>query len=183
MNKFIGIFKKWIPLAIVTAGVCGLVYLAIQQSLRANANDPQIQMAEDAASALNNGVAPDALVPTNKVDIAASLAPFLIIFDESGNVLALSATLHGQNPSVPAGVLDYAKQNGENRVTWQPESGVRTAAVIVKSDKGFVLAGRSLRESEKRTEQAGSISFAATLVILVVTFLAIALGEFVGNEK
>lgn len=178
MKTFIGIFKKWLPLGILTAGVCGLVYLAAQQSLRANANDPQIQMAEDAASALNNGAAPEALTPATKVDISTSLAPFLVIFDESGNVLASSATLHGQNPSVPMGILDYVKQNGEDRVTWEPESGVRIAAVIAKSDKGLALAGRSLRETEKRVSQVQALSITATLVICVAILIVIALVEF-----
>lgn len=183
MNRLISIFKKWIPLAIVTAGVCGLVYLATQQTYRANANDPQIQMAEDAASALSNGTAPETLVPTAKIDIATSLSPFLMIFDETGKVVASSATLHGQNPSIPAGILDYVKQNGEDRFTWQPENGIRIAAVVTKSDHNFVLAGRSLRETEKRIDQTGTLSVAAALVILVVVFLAIALGEFVGSER
>jgi hypothetical protein len=123
------------------------------------------------------------LVPTAKVDIAASLLPFLMIFDEAGNVVASSATLHGQNPSVPTGIFDYVKQNGEDRVTWQPEVGVRIAAVATKSEHGFVLAGRSLRETEKRIDQAGTISIIAALAISVLTFLAIAFGEFVGKER
>ena len=183
MNTFISIFKKWLPLAIVTAGVCGLVYVAVQQSLRAYANDPQIQMAEDAASALSGGTMADALVPTLKVDIAASLAPFLMVFDDAGNVVASSAALHGKNPPIPAGVLDYVKQNGEDRVTWQPENSVRMAAVIVKLNNGFVLAGRSLLEIEKRENQVEMMSFAAILVIWVLTFIVIVLGEFVGNKK
>ena len=44
--------KTWVPLTIGTTLLCGLVYLATQQSIRQGANDPQIQMAEDAAAAL-----------------------------------------------------------------------------------------------------------------------------------
>jgi hypothetical protein len=183
MNMFIGIFKKWLPLAILTVGACGLVYLAVQQSLRASANDPQIQMAEDAASALNSGTKAETLIPAKKVDLAISLAPFMMVFDETGNVVVSSVTLQGQNPPLPPGVLDYVKQNGEDRVTWQPENGIRVAAVIVKSNNGFVLTGRSLLEIEKRVSQMGRLSFTAVLVIWVLTFTAIALGEFVGHEK
>ena len=51
MRIIFEIIKKWLPLAIATAGLCALVYLTEQQSLRMGANDPQIQMAEDAAAA------------------------------------------------------------------------------------------------------------------------------------
>jgi hypothetical protein len=105
-------------------------------------------MAEDATSALAGGANIESVVPSTKVDIATSLAPFLMIYDDSGNALASSATLHGMNPTFPPGILDYTRQNGEDRVTLQPEGGVRIAAVVVRYDNGFVLAGRSLREVE-----------------------------------
>jgi hypothetical protein len=53
-------------------------------------------------------------------------------------------------------VFDNAREKGENRITWEPKEGVRIAAVIKRfegktaSTSGFVLAGRSLDEVEKR---------------------------------
>jgi hypothetical protein len=73
----------------------------------------------------------------------------MIVYDDQGEAVASSGALHGQIPSLPAGVLDYVRENSEDRVTWQPEAGVRIAAVIVRFEgveSGFVLAGRSLRE-------------------------------------
>ena len=84
MRIIFKIIKKWLPLAIVTAGLCALVYLTVQQSLRLGANDPQIQMAEDAASSLNGGASTESVLPSSKVEIADSLAPFVIVFDSSG---------------------------------------------------------------------------------------------------
>ena len=55
MSKLKNILRYWLPLAAVTTLLCGLIYLAVQQSLRWGANDPQIQMAEDAAAALAAG--------------------------------------------------------------------------------------------------------------------------------
>jgi uncharacterized protein (DUF39 family) len=46
MKTIFNIIIKWLPPAIITAGVCGLVYLSAQQALRMGANDPQIQMME-----------------------------------------------------------------------------------------------------------------------------------------
>ena len=183
MRTTFNIIMKWLPLAIATAGLCGLVYLTVQQSLRISANDPQIQLAEDAASALGGGANVDSIVPAARVELAASLAPFIIVFDDSGNVLASSATLHGSIPVYPSGVLDYARKNGEDRVTWQPENGVRMATVVVHYDKGFVLAGRSLREVEIRESNIEKISAIAMLAIWAATLFVITLGELVGRKR
>jgi hypothetical protein len=183
MKTIFQILRGWLPLAIATAGLCGLAYLTVQQALRMVANDPQIQMAEDAASALNGGASMDSIVPATRVELATSLAPFMIVFDDSGKVLAGSATLHGSVPAYPSGVLDYTRQKGEDRVTWQPENGVRMATVVVKYDQGFVLAGRSLRETEARIDNIEKISGLAMLVIWAVTLFVAALGELAGGKK
>lgn len=95
-------------------------------------------------------------MPTGEVDIARSLAPYLMVFDPNGNVQASNAVLHGQVPNLPKGVFDYTRQHGEDRISYQPEPGVRSAVVVVAVNggrDGFVLAGRSLREVEKRVDQ------------------------------
>jgi len=178
------IIKMWLPLAIATAGICALVYLTVQQSLRMGANDPQIQMAEDAASNLDAGASVESVVPSyTKVEIADSLAPFMLVFDDSGKILASSATLHGTVPAYPMGVLDYVRQKGQDRVTWQPEAGVRMATVVVPFEHGFVVAGRSLTEVEKRASQVESLSGLAMLGIWAATLIVIVLGELVGRQK
>jgi hypothetical protein len=183
MQIIVNIIKKWLPLAIATGGLCALVYLSVQQSLRMDANDPQIQLAEDAASSLNGGATVESVVPSTKVEIADSLAPFVIVFDQSGKVLASSATLHGAEPAYPVGVLDYVRQNGQDRVTWQPEAGVRMATVVASYKNGFVVAGRSLTEVEKRESQVENLSGLAMLSIWAATLIIIVLGELVGRQK
>jgi hypothetical protein len=183
MKSIFLIIKTWLPLAIATAGLCGLGYLTGQQILRMSANDPQIQMAEDAASALNGGAEVIVIVPHEQVELATSLAPFMIVFDDSGKVLAASATLHGAVPSFPSGVLEYTRQNGESRVTWQPENGIRMATVAVRYQGGVVVVGRSLREVEIRDSNLQLISLAALLAIWAVTLIVIVLGELLGRKK
>ena len=183
MQTIFKIIKSWLPLAIATAGLCVLVYLTVQQSLRMGANDPQIQMAEDAASRLNAGASAESVVPTAKVELANSLAPFMMVFDDSGKVLASSATLHGTVPAYPMGILDYVRKNGQDRVTWQPEAGVRMATVVVSYKNGFVMAGRSLAEVEKRESQVEKLSGLAMLGIWAATFIVIVLGELFGRQK
>jgi len=176
-----GILKHWLPIAAISVILCGLVYLAVQQALRGGLNDPQIQMAEDAASAAASGTAIESILPPGRVDIARSLAPFLIFYDQTGNVVASSGYLHDRAPAPPDGVLDYARQHGGDRVTWQPEAGVRIAAVIVPfrgREAGCVLAGRLMREVEKREDLVMFQAGAALLACLGVSLVAVAFCEW-----
>ena len=85
--------------------IYGAVYLIVQQNYRITANDPQIQFAEDAAAALGQGQSPQAVIPSPQVDIASSLAPYVVVFNDAGKVIASSGLLHGQLPNLPAGVI------------------------------------------------------------------------------
>ena len=182
MKKLLSILKFWLPLAAALTGVFAFIYLTVQQDLRMGLNDPQIQMAEDAASALAAGQPVDALIPADapKVDMAKSLAPFLIIYDASGSPLASGALLNGQAPIPPAGVFDYVRQNGEDRVSWQPAADVRSAAVIVGvngGQAGFVLAGRSMREVEIRENNLSHLVALGWIACLAVTLVIVAFFE------
>ena len=178
MRFILRIFKAWLPLAAAITLLSGLIYLTVQQDIRLGANDPQIQMAEDTARALADGQPADKLVSSEKVDIAASLAPYLIIFDPSGNAIASNAVLHNTTPKLPPGVLEFTRQHEQDRITWQPEQGVRSAVVIVSAaggKSGYVLAGRSLREVEQRvdllTTQVGLGLSGTLLVTLILVIL------------
>ena len=162
----------FLPLAVLATLCCGLVYASNQQDLRSGANDPQIQMAEDASTALDAGAQPSDLVSVGRIDVAQSLAPFLVIFDSSGKVLATAGQLDGHAPIPPAGVLTSALNNPPDIVTWQPSSGVRMAAVVVPWHGGTVLAGRSLEQVEIRENDALLIVIAAWLAMLVALALA-----------
>jgi hypothetical protein len=169
MERILNILKQWLPIAGVAAALCLLVYGAVQQVLRESANDPQIEMAEDAANSFATGTVPQSLAPAATIDMGRSLAPFLIFYDDSGKVVASSASLHGEVPTPPAGVFEYVRQHAEERVTWQPEPGVRIASVMIRAggpQYGFVLAGRSLREVEKREARLMTQAGAAMLFTL-----------------
>jgi hypothetical protein len=168
------IFRYWLVIAIVASGLAGLLYIAVQQAIRSAANDPQIQLAEDAATALDNGGTIQSVVPAREVDIATSLAPYIIVFNTNGKPVASSAQLNGQVPTIPPGVFDFVRQNGEDKITWQPQPGVRSAIVVVQfhgPTGGFVLAGRSLREVEQREDNLLRIDWLGLIGILVVSFL------------
>ncbi len=164
---------------IVLTVIFGTIYAVGQQILRLSANYPQIQIAQDSALQLENGAVPAVIVSASTVNIADSLAPFSIIYDSNLNPLASSAILNGKVPMLPKGVFENAKARGENRITWQPQAGVRIAAVITYYEKGgvsgYVASGRSLREVEKLEDWVFDlaawgwfISFAFFAIIIVL---------------
>jgi len=183
MNRFKNILRAWLPFVVTISAFCLLVYASIQQAYRQGANDPQIQMANDAVNALVHGQSAEALVPAVKVSVDDSLTPFLIIYDASGKELASSAALDGQTPALPDGVFDSTRHLGENRISWQPKAGVRIATVIDSYPGGFVLAGRNMREVELREAQASAFAGITWILAMLGTLAVIVFGEFLLVEK
>jgi hypothetical protein len=173
----------WVPLALGIGATTLLVYLAVQQSHRTRADDPQIQMAEDAAASLGVGRLAASYDVAEKVDVAASLSPWLVVYDENVRPVAWSGQLDGLPPVLPRGVYEHVRSAGEARVTWQPRPGVRMATVVTRvSGKrpGFVAAGRSLRETEKRVAALTTVCGLAVAVTLLVTLVASLLLAWLG---
>ncbi len=157
-------------LGLIVTLLCGLIYMTAFQIYRNLANDPQIQISEDMAGFLATGKDVNSVMPPMEADIAKSLVWFLTVYNDSGEIVATNGKLDGVNPVLPQGVLEHAKQNGQNRVTWEPKDGVRIAAVVTKYEGGYVLAGRNLRETEERIEALGKKVFATWFVIMILTF-------------
>ncbi|HEY1159491.1 MAG TPA: hypothetical protein VGE83_02615, partial [Terracidiphilus sp.] len=121
-------------------------------------------------------------VPAGSVDMALSLSPFVIAYDDQGRPLASQARLNGQTPAPPSGVFDFVRQHGEERVSWQPilgtEHSVRIAAIVQRvngAHPGFVLAGRNMREVEAReaqVEHMAGFTWIGMLGLIVVGTLA-----------
>lgn len=147
----LGIFRKEIVLVVfVLTAVFGTIYMVVQQANRQGANDPQLGLAQDIASALGQNNQPSVFESATKVDMDKSLSPFLIITDESGKTVVTTGQIGTNSPTPPKGVFDAAKKSGQNRVTWQPQKGVRIALVVIPYNHGFVAVGRSLKEIEDR---------------------------------
>ena len=169
------VFMNWLPLALTITCVSGLIYVAVQQSIRMGANDPQIQLAHDAAAALANGSTPESVTAAlTPIDMTTSLAPYLLVFDDSSALTASTATLRGSAPVLPSGVFAYTRLHADDRITWEPAPSVRQAIVMVYhggTHPGFVLAGRSLKEIENREANLLSVVTAACLITLLATLL------------
>src|SRR5580704_15937593 len=106
MRFSIRIVLAWLPLAVAITLLCALMYAAVQQNYRQSLNDPQIQMAEDAAAAIGNGASIASVIPQTEINIAQSLAPWIAVYDARGNPIASNATLDGALPRLPQGVFD-----------------------------------------------------------------------------
>lgn len=182
-------FIRWFPQAALVTVIFFAVYVAAEQNLRMSANDPQIQIAEDAAIALAEGAAVrdtaerfggvavdidslNASGVSENLDILKSLRPFIIIFDKSGRALASSAILGDKVPVPPVGVFSYTAENNQDRFTWQPIPQLRLAAVMVKvqgGEAGFVLSARSLREVEMREKEILNSLALMWIIVLIAS--------------
>jgi hypothetical protein len=136
----------WIAVALIATIVCATVWLGWGLSLRSGADRQPERLAQAARTRLAAGTGPQAVLPA-PVDAASSSAPFVMVFDRNGRLLASSGELDGQPPQLPAGVLDWVLRHGEDRITWQPAPGLREATVILPyggRHPGFVLVAQSL---------------------------------------
>jgi len=92
-------------------------------------------------------------------------------------VLYSNTQLHGKTPKLPQGVLAYTKAHQQDRLTWEPQAGVRIAAVVMYyhglNQTGYILVGRSLREIEKREQMLTVQVVAGWLITLFASLLAV----------
>ncbi|MEO6513321.1 MAG: hypothetical protein ABIO22_01495 [Candidatus Saccharimonadales bacterium] len=173
--------KRYIPFGVVVVILTilfGTAYGIGQQILRLSANDPQIQLAHEVATQLDQGARAEDVVGAYKVNLAQSLASFVVVYDKSGNPVAGTGYLDGTRPKIPVGVLKAADNHGDNRVTWQPKDGVRIASVSVSAKNYYVLAGRSLREVESREQKIFQIALSGWVASLLITIMA-----FIAREQ
>lgn len=161
--------------------VCLFVFAGFQQSMRMGANQPQIQMTQHVTSMMTHGQSVNGFHTSHPIEIQQSLAPFLVIYNNQGAPVVSTGELYGRTPVIPMGVLAYAKQHGQDKLTWQPEQGVRIAAVVqyhANHGGGFVLAGRSLRVVEQgETSLLKMIEMAWLVLMGGLIAMVIALGR------
>jgi hypothetical protein len=171
MDALISLLPLAFMATVIFLGMAGIS----QQIIRQGANDPQIQVTQDAANTLEVGDV-FAFDQSQKIDISKSLATFMGIFGENGQIISSNFNLDGKSVIPPKGVFDYAKDKGENRVTWQPEKGVRIALVVKHFDgknPGFVISGRSMQETEKRSDNIANLVFIGWILSMISSYILI----------
>jgi hypothetical protein len=169
--------RWWAAGAILAALAAGVVWFGAGLALRSGGNRQPLRLAAAAASRLASGSRPAAVLPP-MIDMASSPAPFVIVFDAQHHILASSGRLNGQLPVLPASVLAWVDRHGQDRITWQPQPGLREAAVIEPyrgTRQGIVLAAQSLRDiSSRQLILAWSIA-CTWLAALAVAIVAVRL--------
>lgn len=186
MKKIKETFIRKLPLLVAITLLSATFYVGLQQTIRLLANEPQIQIVKDVANVLVNGVDPVSILGDSKTEISITPDPYIIIYDLNGKLIASSATLNGEDPKIPTDVLNYVKIHGEERLTWQPELGLRQAIVAAKyngSNSGIIVVGRSLEETEKLINTVGFEMLIGWLLTIILSFFAALLPVFIFKKK
>src|SRR5260221_7233347 len=161
----------YLAIAAIVTIFSGLIYATVQQSYRSSANDPQLQVTRDICERIKNKQPFDHFMMNDTIEISKSLSIFNVLYDSNGQPVRSTGILDGGLPRMPKGIFDFTKSNGENVFTWQPRQGVRMAMVIKSVQSpgiGFVAAGRSLAEIEKREANLVTMVFMGWILSLAV---------------
>ncbi len=176
-------FLYWMWVAVPITLLCLLIYAVGQQGYRQSANDPQLQMATDAAAMLSRGAPPAQVVNyagrdgASLQDLATTYSLWLAVYDEQGMPLESTGQLYGAPPQPPKDIFANVSWWREGH-TWQPQAGLRFSIVVVHypsdggTTSGFVVAGRSLAPAEERVMQLGFVVMLAWVVTLGAMLVA-----------
>jgi hypothetical protein len=157
-----------IPFCVITM-VFFTIYATVQQSIRQGANEEPAQLAYDAAHLLGRDWTAtdtiDSVVFEKQVFLNTSLSSFVNIYDRNGNFVAGSGYLNGAPLVVPQGVFAYVADANEDRLTLEPQDGIRIASVIMRApvlrgsplEGAYIVAGKSLADAEGRIHKIGFI--------------------------
>ncbi len=170
----------------IISSFCLLVYVSVQQSYRTNADDPQIQIARDLKIKYSKSGLDSLSDVKDKIEISTSISPFYVIYDENAKPISSNALLYNNMPQLPLGVFRNAKENGENKISWQPAPGLRFATVIVHVSgkfNGYILSGRSLLETEKRIQNLTLMAGLAWLFTSAVALILVIIYSRIKEEK
>src|SRR5215467_8003398 len=69
---------------IIITVLCGLIYVSVQQTYRSGANDPQLQIASDLKTNLENDRFMAQSMPNDSIDLSKSLSVFKTIYNKNG---------------------------------------------------------------------------------------------------
>lgn len=156
--------RLWLVAATLVTFLFGLFYIAVQQTLRLSANDPQTAIAHNVAATLGNSGR--ATIINGRIDVAYSPDVFTIVYDQRGAVVGGNGYLDGRIPRIPYGVLLHTPVHGTHAVTWEPKPGLRVAAVSARNRDYYVVSGRSLAVTEERVNKFTTLMITAWLLTI-----------------
>ena len=160
-----------LALALILTLIGFVSAVTMQQMLRRGADQPQLDMAAWYAGKITSAGDAARVIPPGRVDLASSLEPFVIFYDDRGAPISGTGYLDQALPAPPAGVFDFVRSHGFEHVTWQPRPGVRLASVVRRvkgSTPGFVLTARSLRLVEEQERLLKQMVFGVWIAVMVL---------------
>lgn len=137
------------------------------------ANDTPTLLATQVAKQLDAGLGLDS-VNMGATDLAKNPVPFVIIYDKQGKAVGGSGYLDSKLAVAPKGMLQHAKTNRNNIVTWQPKDNVRIASVTVATKDYYVLGGQSLKSTEEHASKLFGLAAIGYAVALMTGLLYVA---------
>ena len=169
---------NFLSVSLIITVVFLTIYFAVQQSYRSAANDPQRQYARDMRDRIRNNQSIESMMSRDTLDLRTSLGMFTTLYNEKFEPIRSTGLLDGKFPSLPKGVLEYARDNQENTVTWQPRKGIRMAMVIdfvQTAGTSFVACGRSLTETENNVSNLSTMLIVGWLISIAIVTIWLSL--------
>lgn len=168
----------FVLLATILTIIFGAIYGTGYLVLRGDSNDPQIEVTRQVEDIIDQGVPLDAIVNSEEaIDLSESMSLFVSIFDKDSKLVSSTVKVDGESPTPNWDAFAKARETGEHRFDWEPKEGLRAAAVMKSvGENGFVLAGKSLNETDKRLETLAlctSIGWAVSILLAAVLTIAI----------
>lgn len=154
--------------------LAGLLALTFQHSLRLAANDPQIELAEDISLRLARGADPQTILTQPAINLRTSVSTYVMVFNRVQEPVVVTALLDNQEVKPPVELFNLTEKNGQTRFTWQPAPGVKSAVVMQYFDDqqtGYLLVGRSLRETDYRITEITQTIMAGWLMIMALSLV------------
>ncbi len=179
------IFTHLAAAAVITM-VIGLVYVAVQQNYRGGANEIQAQVATEISNRLQKNQSIEKLWPDDTIELTRSLRLFIELYDANKQPVATTALLNGSIPEIPHGVMEIARINNENRITWMPQSDVRMAMVVQHVNSphaAYVAVGRSLKEVEMLEHNLLQMVFICWIMCIGVIIIHFVIAQFLQKKQ
>lgn len=165
MNSRRRVFRLWVSLVFILGLSVTTAYAFVQQNGRSSINTPLIQEVQSVEASLKLGTSPEKILVTPEIDLSKNLNPFVTLYSPDEKVIGSSSHLDGKELTLPIGILNRARVEGEVRVTWQPTAHLRFASVTdYIPGFGFVSVAQSLYEVEHQATRNLLIGCASILM-------------------
>ena len=149
--------------------VCLIAYSMGQQIIRQSANLAPFQMANEAKIGLEGSESITQIFGDRLTDFTKSQMPFVIVYNLDKKPVSSTTLTENNIPQIPYGVLDSAKKSGQDRVTWQPQSGLRFATVVIPFKDGYIVGGQSLTEFDRNVQKLNDLVLAIWAFLIAVS--------------